>query len=299
MATVTDTAAGVNLESAVVILQLFDSSVYLVNKSDGEKRLPRKDRHGTYHIEGSLVVADKATVKELVQQLVPLLKLLGNSRKILLTPLARYWVAPCCANVEHHTNYNTRSYLSALGDAVHVLRDHIRDCLFTRRIPNFRILCPNRMIGVGQRRQVPSDEEAAKAAALWGNNPVHPTAAAYRCMADCLMSDIQNKEAKYTNPSRPTGTLTRPKIDLSQERDNWVTGCSAAAPRRDIDTQHAHSGKGGSSQRHQNRGTNHPMRGSVRGFTGRSSVASSRGSRGGSRGGYGRRVWGRGRWGSF
>ncbi len=68
MATVTDTAAGVNLESAVVILQLFDSSVYLVNKSDGEKRLPRKDRHGTYHIEGSLVVADKATVKDLVQQ---------------------------------------------------------------------------------------------------------------------------------------------------------------------------------------------------------------------------------------
>jgi hypothetical protein len=87
MATVTDTAAGVNLESAVVILQLFDSSVYLVNKSDGEKRLPRKDRHGTYHIEGSLAVADKATVKDLVQQLVPLLKLLGNSRKILLTPL--------------------------------------------------------------------------------------------------------------------------------------------------------------------------------------------------------------------
>ncbi len=237
MATVTDTAAGVNLESAVVILQLFDSSVYLVNKSDGEKRLPRKDRHGTYHIEGSLVVADKSTVKDLVQQLVPLLKLLGNSRKILLTPLARYWVAPCCSSDDHHINYNTPSYLSALGDAVHALRDHIRDCLFTRRIPNFWILCPNRMIGVGQRKQVPSDEEAAKAAALWGNNPVHPTAAAYRCMADCLISDIQNEEAKYTNPSRPIRALKRPKVDLSQERDNWVTGCSAAAPRRDIDVQ--------------------------------------------------------------
>jgi hypothetical protein len=203
--TVTETAAGVNLETAVVVLQLFDSSVYLVNKSDGEKRLPRKDRHGTYHIEGSLVVADKTTIKELVQQLSPLLKLLGNCRKILLTPLARYWVAPCCANEDHHTNYRSPHYLSALGDAVHALRDHIRDCLFTRRVPNFRVLCPNRMIGVGQRRQIPSDDEAAKAAALWGNNPVHPTAAAYRCMVDCLMTDIQNEEARYTNPSRPVG----------------------------------------------------------------------------------------------
>jgi hypothetical protein len=90
MATVTTTAAVVNLESAVMILQLFDSSVYLVNKSDSEKGLPRKDRQGTYHIDGSLIVADKAIIKDLVQQLTPLLKQLGSCRKILLTPLARY-----------------------------------------------------------------------------------------------------------------------------------------------------------------------------------------------------------------
>ncbi len=150
------------------------------------------------------------------------------------------------------------------------------------------------MIGVGQRRQTPSDDEAAKAAALWGNNPVHPTAAAYRCMADCLMTDIQNEEAKYTNPSKPTGDSKRPKIDLSQGRDNRVTGCSAAAPRRDIRDS---SGSSVPGQRHQNIGTSH--RGSARGSRSRGSVASYRGSRGGSRGGYGRRVWGRGRWGSF
>jgi hypothetical protein len=118
--------------------------------------------------------------------------------------------------------------------------------------------------------------------------------AAYRCMADCLMSDIQNEEAKYTNPSRPIGDSKRPKIDLSQGRDNWVTGCSAAAPRRDI---RDNSGSSGSGQRHQNSGTSH--RGSARGSRGRGSVASYRGTRGGNRGGYGRKVWGQGRWGSF
>ncbi len=60
-----------------------------------------------------------------MQQLGPLLKQLGNCRKIFLMPLARYWVGPCCADAEHHTNYNTPGYLLTLGDAVHALRDNI------------------------------------------------------------------------------------------------------------------------------------------------------------------------------
>ncbi len=40
------------LLSAVVVLQLFDNSVYLVGTPGGEKHLPRRDRHGAYHIDG-------------------------------------------------------------------------------------------------------------------------------------------------------------------------------------------------------------------------------------------------------
>jgi hypothetical protein len=127
MAEVTMTAASVNWESATVILQLFDNSVYMVGGQGGEKTLPKRDHAGTYHIDGQLVVADKAAVKGLLGQLMPLLKLLGNSRKLFLTPLARYWVGPCCDNDAHHVNYRTQSYLPRLGDAIHALRDNIRD----------------------------------------------------------------------------------------------------------------------------------------------------------------------------
>ncbi len=48
------------------MLQLFDNSVYMAGSLGGEKRLPSKDRAGTYHIAGSLVVADKTAVKDLV-----------------------------------------------------------------------------------------------------------------------------------------------------------------------------------------------------------------------------------------
>jgi hypothetical protein len=47
-----------------------------------------------------------------------------------------------------------------------VLCDFIRDALFVKKINNFRVFCPNKMIGVGQCKQEPSDEEAVKTAAL-------------------------------------------------------------------------------------------------------------------------------------
>jgi hypothetical protein len=114
----TETAGAVNWATATVILQLFDNSAYMVSGPGAEKFLPRKDKKGTYHIEGSLAVADKAAVKDLVARLSPLLKELGECRKIVLTPLARYWVSPCCEDVSHHINYRTPGYLPRLGDAV-------------------------------------------------------------------------------------------------------------------------------------------------------------------------------------
>ncbi len=104
---------------------------------------------------------------------------------------------------------------------------------FTRRIPNFRVLCPNRMVGVGQRRTEPSDEEAALSAALWGIDPVHPTAAAYRQMSELIEADLANLEARYTNPVQKHPAEKRPRTDLSLQRADWVAGCSAAANRRD------------------------------------------------------------------
>ncbi len=89
------------------------------------------------------MVADKAAVKDLVQQLAPLLKALGSSRKIILTPLARYWVAQCCGDPTHTVNYHTMGFLPRLGDAIASLRDSIRDALFVEKVPNFRVLCPN------------------------------------------------------------------------------------------------------------------------------------------------------------
>jgi hypothetical protein len=89
------------------------------------------------------------------------------------------------------------------------------------------------MMGMGQRRIEISDDEAARTAALWGPDPVHPTSAAYRIMADAIESDLSNPDSKYTNPASTQWDAKKMRADFSMERASWVAGCSAALSRRD------------------------------------------------------------------
>jgi hypothetical protein len=218
--------------NCTVILQLFDNSVYQTGGPGGVRYLPDKDQYGQYHITGSLQVADKDAVKEMVGLLAPLFKALGQLRKLFLTPLARYCLKPCCENLDHHTNYSSSSYLPCLGANVFRLREYIRDSLFTKRTGNFRVICPNRMLGLGPMLD---DDKATEISELWGRDAVHPLPAAYESMAAVLDKDIADEGARYINPPK---TATRPpskkpRVYQSKLRQDWVDGCSAALPRRD------------------------------------------------------------------
>jgi hypothetical protein len=231
---VTTTAAHVNWDTAVAVLPNCSTTPYTLGGHGGEKQLPRKDRHGKYHVDGNLMVADKLAVKDLASTLALLLKALGGRNKLVLTLLARYWVAPCCSETDHLTNYHSPGYLQCLGEAVASLCDHIRNAFFTRRIPSFRVLCPNRMFGMGLRRQDISDKEATWTAALWGLDPVHLTAVAYGMMAEAIEADLRNLGACYTNPPKQLQLgAKKARHDPSLERAGWVDGCSAALPRKD------------------------------------------------------------------
>ncbi len=258
--------------TCIVILQLFDNSVYQTGGPGGIRYLPDKDQYGQYHITGSLQVADKDAVKEMVGLLAPLFKVLGQLRKLFLTPLARYWLKPCCDNPAHHTNYSSSSYLPNLGASVFRLREFIRDSLFTKRTSNFRVICPNRMLGLGP---LLDDDKAIEISDLWGRDAVHPLPAAYEAMAAVLDKDISDEGARYINPPRTSSgpPSKKPRVDQSKFRQEWVDGCSAALPRRDNFNkqgfQHGHPPRGGGRGR--GRGSHKPRpwskfgRGGVRG----------------------------------
>jgi hypothetical protein len=220
------------LKDCTAIIQLYDNSVYQVGGPGGTRHLPVSDTRGHYHIDGPLLVADKAGVRDLTSQLTPLIKTLAGVRKIFLTPLARYWLKPCCGDEEHHVNFHASGYLPALGSNIFRLRDYIRDALYTKRTANFRVLCPNRMLGIGAHL---SDEDAQRIGGLWGPDPVHPSQDAYKILATSIEDDLSCSEARYTNPPKeaPGNVKKKPRIDLAETRQEWVAGCSATLPRKD------------------------------------------------------------------
>ncbi len=224
--------SGVKLDSCTIIVQLFDNTVYQVGGPGGVRYLPKADQYGHYHVTGSLQIADKAAVKDMVGILSPVIRSMGQARKIFLTPLARYWLKPCCSDPKHHTNYSAPNYLPALGSNIFRLREHIRDALYTRRTSNFRVLCPNRMLGLGPALE---DEKAREISDQWGSDAIHPLPVAYGIMATALENDVADLGARYLNPPKSHGSPTakKPRVDHSKLRQGWVDGCSAALPRRD------------------------------------------------------------------
>jgi hypothetical protein len=185
----------------------------------------------------------------MVGLLAPLLKTLGQMRKLILTPLARYWLKPCCDNPDHHVNYSSSAYLPNLGATVFRLREFIRDSLFTKRSSNFRVICPNHMLGLGPMLD---DEKANEISDLWGRDAVHPLPAAYEAMAGVMVKDILDDGARYINPPKSSNgpPSKKPRVDQSKLRQGWVDGCSAALLRRDtLVSQHIRPPNGGNRGR--------------------------------------------------
>jgi hypothetical protein len=104
--------------------------------------------------------------------------------------------------------------------------------LFTRRTGNFRVICPNRMLGLGPMLD---DDKATEISELWGRDAVHPLPAAYEAMAAVMDKDIADEGARYINPPKTAAgpPSKKPRVDHSKLRQEWVDGCSAALPRRD------------------------------------------------------------------
>jgi hypothetical protein len=221
----------VQLDCCTVLLQLYDNSVFQVGGPGGLRNLPKPDGTGVYHMTGTLQVADKTGVKEMTSVLLSLIRAFGQSKKAFLAPLTRYWLKPYCDDPLHHTNYLAATYLPALGASVFRLRDSIRDDLYTKRCSNFRVVCTNKLIGIGLDL---SDDAAKVISQMLGTDPVHPSPAAYKTLACTIERDVLTDDVKYINaPKAQGGTIAkRLRTDLSRTRQGWVTGCSAAVPRR-------------------------------------------------------------------
>jgi len=66
------------------------------------------------HVEGRLEVASPKQAKGLLQNCKPILDLLRGNRKVIMSPLTRYFRAKCCDDEQHCTNIGQAGYRSGM-----------------------------------------------------------------------------------------------------------------------------------------------------------------------------------------
>jgi hypothetical protein len=266
--------------TTVIIYQLFDNSWYMAINEAGEKaELEKNDTDGKYHVPGKLGYAGRPEVKSLFSLAVPLLRAGLLHQKVILTPLMRYLVAPCCNNPSHLINKTTDDYGKEMANALVETEGWLRDQAYMKRIKNYVVMCPNRLLGL-QGSTMPTANTLGR---LWQDNPVHMTGAGYQQLAEDLLEALVG--AKFTRPVEPQAVSSVylehkggwPMSQHTDKRKAWVKQDDVLAQRGISEDIPQGSRRGGHYRGH--RGHN---RGGGRGFRGHKGAGGRmKGARGG------------------
>jgi len=168
----------VDKDNTVVILQLYDNRTYkgaVVRDGELSYHKPFK-QDGRFHILGEVNLAGVEVVKDMVTESLPILRALGNTPVIVVTPMMRYMTNTCCVERTHCTNFYKEDYVDTIQRGLSAINRQIRGLLHNKGFKNVRTASVNGFWKKGERGQ----------GELWGDDPVHPTQTAYRLIAEGL-----------------------------------------------------------------------------------------------------------------
>jgi hypothetical protein len=141
----------------VIIYHLFDNSIFNGCRLDGSRTMPFRGSNGKYHVEGALQILDRAAFRGLFIMAVPLLRSGGEECKVVISPLLRYIGSKCCGNPDHISNFGDKRYFEKLCSGLGKVTDWIKELSHSKRIKNYKVMCPNRLLEMGE-----DDERVAK-----------------------------------------------------------------------------------------------------------------------------------------
>jgi hypothetical protein len=179
-----------------VILCILDNNIYYAVSENGDISPAKKDKNGVYQMEGNLFTSIR-----------PLLDA-ARGRNV------------CCEDVTHFSNRRMGSFEANLLRDLKDIAENLRDFLFTSRYKQYKVLDP----AVSWRNKDNSY--------LWGEDPVHPSEAAYCLLADsalhiCTIMESSARKRAWTN-SIETG-LPGPSTALNRQQGG--RGARSAAGR--------------------------------------------------------------------
>ena len=180
-----------------VVFQMLDNVLYMARGEDGTTSQPTLGEDGKHHVEGELVLAGKDVQVKIYRALRPVLAAVGNIPFILITPLPRYVVAPCCGNAAHVTNFSEPEYQEDLLGLLREVRANLRGCLYSDRARRVSLVDPT---PVASRYLRTEDWE----------DPVHPGEATFRGLAEVTLDSVDHLDRKRKREEEGGGQEARP-----------------------------------------------------------------------------------------
>ena len=153
-----------NNPGITIIYQLYDSCIFFDSSEEGEKLLPKHGEDGRYQV---MVMADWPTLKKIFNTSIPLIRAGGKCKKIIISPLPKYFNSKCCEDSSHLTNFGGKQYAKTMGKRLADINEWLDDLAHGKRITNYSVLCPSTATGLGDKMTATDLRD------LWGFDPVH------------------------------------------------------------------------------------------------------------------------------
>ena len=187
-----------NKRYTAIVFLLLDNSVFFAQGEDGSRSLPRKEKDGTFHVEGDVTIADKDSQFTLLKMCEPIWETAKGINMVLVSPMARYITAGCCENQTHASNRGNPDFYPRMRDELAAFSNNIKNYLFTSGIRHGRVMDPARAV------------RGLVAAEIWGRDPVHPHEEVYVKIADGIREVERSCGSGKSKRKRTSGESDEP-----------------------------------------------------------------------------------------
>jgi hypothetical protein len=126
------------------------------------------------------------------------------------------------------TNFGDKRYFEKLGAELGEVTDWIKELGHSKRIKNYKVMCPNRLLKMGE-----DDERADKRVrTYWDADPVHLCADGYRQLARTLLEKVAvvaEQAAELQQHQQQAAHSSRKRTNVG--RPDWTDDAVGGPPR--------------------------------------------------------------------